>query len=52
MNWKLHFLHMNLVLGGGAPQYEREYSEPEYFEEIKKFDADSIAVPEDLKSSC
>jgi phosphoribosylformylglycinamidine synthase len=24
-----------LVLGGGAPQYDREYKEPAYFEEIK-----------------
>jgi phosphoribosylformylglycinamidine synthase subunit PurL len=39
----------DLVLGGGAPQYEREYREPKYFEEIKKFNADSIAVPADLK---
>src|SRR5690349_4789459 len=38
-----------LVLGGGAPQYEREYSEPKYFNEIKKFDPDSISVPKDLK---
>lgn len=35
-----------LVLGGGAPQYEREYTEPKYFEEIKKFTLDSVA---DLK---
>src|SRR5678810_153593 len=27
-----------LVLGGGAPQYEREYREPKYFEQIRKFD--------------
>src|SRR5689334_1130352 len=40
----------DLVLGGGAPQYEREYREPKYFEEIRKFDPDSIAVPEDLKA--
>lgn len=40
----------DLVLGGGAPQYEREYREPKYFEEIKKFDAAAIAVPEDLKT--
>lgn len=39
-----------LVLGGGAPQYDREYREPGYFEEIKKFRADSIAVPDDLKA--
>jgi phosphoribosylformylglycinamidine synthase len=38
----------SLVLGGGAPVYEREYSEPEYFEEIKKFDASTIPVPADL----
>ena len=38
-----------LVLGGGAPQYEREYREPKYFESIKKFDSKKIAVPKDLK---
>ena len=38
-----------LVLGGGAPQYEREYSEPGYFTEIKKFNSNAIKVPEDLK---
>jgi phosphoribosylformylglycinamidine synthase len=40
----------DLVLGGGAPQYEREYSEPKYFSEIKKFDPASISVPEHLKT--
>ncbi len=40
----------DLVLGGGAPQYDREYREPKYFEEIKKFNPDSIAIPEDLKA--
>ncbi|MGQ0738452.1 MAG: phosphoribosylformylglycinamidine synthase subunit PurL [Bacteroidota bacterium] len=40
-----------LVLGGGAPQYEREYREPEYFAEIKKFNPDSIPVPEDLRTT-
>jgi len=39
-----------LVLGGGAPQYDREYREPKYFEEIKKFDINKIAEPKDLKS--
>src|SRR6188474_3461113 len=34
-----------LVLGGGAPQYEREYSEPKYLDEIKKFNPDSVSVP-------
>jgi phosphoribosylformylglycinamidine synthase subunit PurL len=38
-----------LVLGGGAPQYDREYREPKYFEEIKKFDPYSIPFPKDLK---
>lgn len=38
----------SLVLGGGAPQNNREYREPGYFEKIKSFDAASIAVPEDL----
>ncbi|HEU5163902.1 MAG TPA: phosphoribosylformylglycinamidine synthase subunit PurL [Chitinophagaceae bacterium] len=40
----------DLVLGGGAPQYEREYREPKYLDEIKKFDPDSVAVPGDLKA--
>ncbi|MBS1760451.1 MAG: phosphoribosylformylglycinamidine synthase subunit PurL [Bacteroidetes bacterium] len=39
-----------LVLGGGAPQYERAYTEPKYFTEIKKFEVDKIKVPDDLKS--
>jgi len=40
----------SLVLGGGAPVYEREYREPEYFEKIKAFDAAKIPVPKDLRS--
>jgi len=39
-----------LVLGGGAPQNDRPYSEPKYFEKIKAFDASTIAVPTNLKS--
>ncbi len=39
----------SLVLGGGAPQYEREYQEPTYFKEFKNFSIDSVAQPEDLK---
>jgi phosphoribosylformylglycinamidine synthase len=39
-----------LVLGGGAPQYTREYTEPKYFEKIKAFDINSIADTTDLKS--
>jgi phosphoribosylformylglycinamidine synthase subunit PurL len=41
----------SLVLGGGAPVYEREYSEPKYFAEINKFDPASIPVPADLKET-
>ncbi|WP_394990444.1 phosphoribosylformylglycinamidine synthase subunit PurL [Emticicia sp.] len=32
----------DLVLGGGAPQYHREYKEPAYFQEFKKFNINSI----------
>ena len=39
----------SLVLGGGAPQYEREYTEPAYYKEFKKFDINSIEQPEQLK---
>ena len=38
----------SLVLGGGAPQYKREYKEPAYFEEYKKFDINEIDVPTDI----
>ena len=39
----------SLVLGGGAPQYQREYTEPAYYQEFKKFKIEDIAQPEDLK---
>lgn len=32
----------SLVLGGGAPVYDREYKEPAYFAESKKFDPNDI----------
>lgn len=38
----------SLVLGGGAPVYEREYTEPKYFQQISQFNADSVPVPADL----
>lgn len=38
----------SLVLGGGAPQNDREYREPAYFEKIKAFDHATIAVADDL----
>ncbi|MEM6722652.1 MAG: phosphoribosylformylglycinamidine synthase subunit PurL [Bacteroidota bacterium] len=39
-----------LVLGGGAPVYEREYSRPAYMDKIEAFDPSQIAIPEDLKA--
>lgn len=36
-----------LVLGGGAPVYDREYKEPAYYKEFKKFSIDSVKEPED-----
>ncbi len=39
----------SLVLGGGAPVYQREYSEPAYYQEYKKFTIDSVEQPENLK---
>ncbi len=39
----------SLVLGGGAPVYEREYSVPSYYYENKKFTIASVEEPEDLK---
>jgi phosphoribosylformylglycinamidine synthase subunit PurL len=39
-----------LVLGGGAPQYTREYIEPAYFEKIKLFNPDSIPAAENIKA--
>jgi len=40
----------SLVLGGGAPQYKREYTEPTYYQEYKKFNISQIAEPTDLKA--
>jgi phosphoribosylformylglycinamidine synthase II len=37
-----------LVLGGGAPVYQREYSQPKYYSENKKFDINDVDEPEDL----
>ena len=38
----------DLVLGGGAPVYEREYKEPEYFKRFQEFNIDDVKEPEDL----
>lgn len=39
----------DLVLGGGAPVYHREYKEPAYFQEFKKFKMDDVPLPKDLR---
>ncbi len=39
----------SLVLGGGAPVYKREYTEPAYFAESKKFTIEQVEEPKDLK---
>ena len=41
----------SLVLGGGAPVYERETSRPAYLDDIKKFRSNNIPVPGDLKEA-
>lgn len=38
----------DLVLGGGAPIYKREYTEPSYFAESKKFSIDQVQEPTDI----
>ncbi len=40
-----------LVLGGGAPQYTREYKEPAYLAKVNAFDLHSIADTANLKST-
>jgi phosphoribosylformylglycinamidine synthase len=40
-----------LVLGGGAPQYERGFKAPAYFDEINKFNIQDIPEPDDLKTT-
>ncbi len=40
----------SLVLGGGAPVYDREYNEPVYFSKIKAFNIDDVPVPSNLKN--
>lgn len=39
----------DLVLGGGAPVYKRDFKEPASFAEAQKFSIDSIQEPTDLK---
>lgn len=39
-----------LVLGGGAPQYERAYERPAYLDQAEAFQIDSVAVPTHLQA--
>ncbi|MFV0605131.1 MAG: phosphoribosylformylglycinamidine synthase subunit PurL [Niabella sp.] len=39
-----------LVLGGGAPQYDRAHKEPAYIEKINAFNKENISVPSNLKA--
>ncbi len=41
----------DLVLGGGAPVYEREYEEPDYYKENKKFKIENLPIPKDLRDT-
>lgn len=38
-----------LCLGGGAPIYDREYTEPAYYKENQKFSIDTVKEPLNLK---
>lgn len=58
-NKRLEFFHKgelvadvpawDLVLGGGAPVYDREYEEPDYFKEIEAYNIQDVLQPHDLK---
>jgi phosphoribosylformylglycinamidine synthase len=39
----------SLVLGGGAPQYDREYTEPAYIKEYARFKIKNVPEPSSLK---
>lgn len=55
---KLYFYYKNelvaevpaesLVLGGGAPVYEREYKIPAYLKALEKFDINKVEIPDNL----
>ncbi len=40
----------SLVLGGGAPVYDRSYRRPEYMDQVNSFDPKTIEVPTELKT--
>jgi phosphoribosylformylglycinamidine synthase len=39
----------SLVLGGGAPVYDREYSKPAYIDEYRRFSISDVPEPSDLR---
>lgn len=41
----------DLVLGGGAPVYEREYSEPAYLQRIRSFQLSDISLPDNYREA-
>ena len=41
----------SLVLGGGAPVYDRSYTTPAYFEKIAAFDPSSIPIADNLQQT-
>jgi phosphoribosylformylglycinamidine synthase subunit PurL len=55
LNFYMHGQHeasipaYELVLGGGAPQYDRPYSEPAYLKKVRAFDQATVPVPHDLR---
>ena len=38
----------SLVLGGGAPVYDRVYERPDYMDKVEAFDPSTVRVPENL----
>jgi len=48
-NLVAHVPASSLVLGGGAPVYIREYTEPSYFKELQQFSIDNVNEPDNLK---
>lgn len=53
-HWKGEFVAQvpaaSLVLGGGAPVYERSYKEPAYYQQAKEFSKDKVTEP-DIKEA-
>lgn len=41
----------SLVLGGGAPVYDREYTKPAYLSEVQKYRLNKIDTPKDIKAA-